>query len=118
MIQTHNFPFGAVWKESLCKQALFSRLRSKKNPEGFFLPLIAVNFIENLLIPLILRLKLCKQVGPVLARVRRRLISRRHSCDIGMVSAQQHLRHRLGRASFPDGCTAGARAARPSGFPP
>ena len=32
MIQTHNFPFGAVWKESLCKQALFSHLRNKKEP--------------------------------------------------------------------------------------
>lgn len=32
MIQTHNFPFGAVWKESLCKQALFSCLRNKKEP--------------------------------------------------------------------------------------
>lgn len=79
MIQTHNFPFGAVWKESLCKQALFSAFAAtKKNPEGFFLPLIAVHFIENLLIPLILRLKLCKQVGPILFRAAQ-LISRLHA---------------------------------------
>ena len=65
---------------------------TKKNPEGFFLPLIAVHFIENLLIPLILRLKLCKQVGPILFRAAQAHFA--SPCfNIGMVPGEQHLRH-------------------------
>lgn len=112
MIQTHNFPFGAVWKESLCKQALFSRLRNKKEPRRVLFTAHRCSFYRVSSYP----------AYPAAETVQTGRADP-FSCGAGSfrVSMLQywHGARRaappalLCRASFPDGCTADARA-RPS----
>ena len=116
MIQTHNFPFGAVRKESLCKQALFSHLRNKKEPRRVLFTAHRCEFYRESFYPAYPAAETAQtgQADPFSCGAGSFRVSMLRCLHDGRREAPPALPC---RASFPGGCTADARADRPSGFP-